>query len=554
VAHDLVIRGGLVVDGVGGEPTEADVAIDGDTITAIGRVGPDAREEIDATGHIVTPGFVDIHTHLDAQIGWDPLLTPISWHGVTTALFGNCGVTFAPCKPGDRGFLAGMMETVEDIPQQAIHEGLPWDWESFGEYLDSVERLRPAINVGGLIGHCALRFYVMGERSVEEQATEEDLERMSEVVGQAIADGAFGFSTSRFLGHVVPDGRHVPGTHADHSELERLALAVKQQGGGLMQNVLNLQTDFEGEIELLRKQARITDDRILFSIVAGREDDSGQRINALVDGLQAEGFDVSAITMPRGSGLVTGLVNVLPWRTPAWRRLAKLGFSERLAALDKPEFTAALIAEGTETPPLLPAEGIFWLGDGERPNYATGREASLQALADAAGEQPVETFLRLQRETRGKALFTVRFFNPNLTALADLISGEHVLPSLGDAGAHVGQVMDAGWPSFVLSHWVRETGLFSVGEAVRRLTSAPGRIMGLKDRGRLEPGLRADLNVIDLERVGELMPEYVHDFPGGSGRFIQRGAGYRATICNGQVILANDEHTGTRSGAVLRAH
>jgi N-acyl-D-aspartate/D-glutamate deacylase len=552
VAHDLVIRGGMVVDGLGGEPAEADVAIDGDTITAIGSVESDARDEIDATGHIVTPGFVDIHTHLDAQIGWDPLLTPISWHGVTTALLGNCGVTFAPCKPGDREFLAGMMETVEDIPSHAIREGLPWEWESFGEYLDSL--LKPAINVAGLVGHCALRFYVMGERSVEEQATEEDLERMADVVGESIADGAFGFSTSRFLGHRIPDGRHVPGTHADHSELERIAQAVKEQGGGLMQNVLELQNSFDSEIDLLRKEARITDDRVLFSIVAGRQDDSGRRINALVDSLQQEGHDVSAISMPRGSGLVTGLVNVLPWRTPAWRRLSKLEFSERLAAIDKPEIAAELIAEGKETGPLMPAEQIFWLGDGERPNYATGREASLQALAEAAGEEPVETFLRMQRETRGKALFTVRLFNSNLPALADLISGENVLPSLGDAGAHVGQVMDAGWPSFVLSHWVRETGLFSVGEGVRRLTSAPGRILGLKDRGHLEAGLRADLNVIDLERVGELMPEYVHDFPGGAGRFIQRGVGYRATVCNGQVILENDEHTGARPGAVLRAN
>lgn len=551
MAHDLVIRGGSIVDGTGREPAAGDVAVDGSTITAVGAVDAPGHREIDASGHVVTPGFVDIHTHLDAQIGWDPLLTPVSWHGVTTALLGNCGVTFAPCRPADRELLAGMMETVEDIPADAILNGLPWTWEDYGGYLDALESLRPAINVAGLVGHCALRFYVMGERAVEEQATEAERDEMADVVARSRAAGAVGFSTSRFPGHYLPDGRHVPGTHAEHGELVRIARGLARQGGGLMQNVLDLGNDFDGEIELLRAQARASGDRVLFSIAAGRRDDSGQRINDVIGVLRAEGLDVSAVCIPRGSGLVTGLVNILPWRGPAWRRLAALDFAGRLTAIDDAATCAELVDEARAEPERLPASSIFWLGE-DVPHYATGAEASLQALADAAGEHPAETFLRMERESRGRALFTMRFFNQNLRALADLISGEHVLPGLGDAGAHVGQVMDSGWPSFVLSHWVRDAGLYSVAEAIRRMSSAPARIIGLEDRGRVEPGLRADLNVIDLGRVREEMPEFVHDFPGGAGRFIQRAVGYRATICNGQVILEHDKHTGARPGQVLR--
>ncbi|MEK9868773.1 MAG: amidohydrolase family protein, partial [Gammaproteobacteria bacterium] len=259
--HDLVIRNGLVVDGTGSEPYVADIAIDGNEIVAVGEVSGSAETEIDASGHIVTPGFVDIHTHLDAQIGWDPMLTPISWHGVTTALLGNCGVTFAPVKSTDRELLAGMMETVEDIPRDAIMTGLSWNWEHYGEYLDELERLNPAINVAGLVGHCALRFYVMGERGVEEQATPEEKQKMAEIVRKAIQDGAVGFSTSRFLGHYLPDGRHVPGTHAEHEELVEIARAVGAENA-LMQNVTNFGSDFDGEMALIRKEAEQA--RVLF--------------------------------------------------------------------------------------------------------------------------------------------------------------------------------------------------------------------------------------------------------------------------------------------------
>ena len=306
--HDLVIRNGQILDGNGGDAFAGDVAIDGDAITAVGSVTEPGRDEIDARGLAVTPGFIDIHTHLDAQIGWDPSLTPLSWHGVTTALIGNCGVTFAPVRPGDASTLANMMETVEDIPADAILGGLPWSWEGYGGYLDALEGMNPAINVAGLVGHCAVRFYVMGERGVEEQPTEAELARMAEVVQESVEAGAVGFSTSRIIGHRLPDGRDVPGTHAAHEELVRMAEAVKAAGGGLMQNVLNLSGDFEGELELIRRQAETTGDRVLFSITAGRSDRSGDLFNERIDAMRAEGLDVNGVAIPRGSGFLAGLV------------------------------------------------------------------------------------------------------------------------------------------------------------------------------------------------------------------------------------------------------
>lgn len=550
MAHDLVIRGGKVVDGTGAEPVAADIAINGDRIAAVGAVAGSGAEEIDARGHIVTPGFVDLHTHLDAQIGWDPMLTPISYHGVTSALLGNCGVTFAPCKPADREYLAGMMETVEDIPADAIMSGLPWDWESFGEYLQSVNRLNPAINVGGLIGHCALRYYVMGERGVAEDPTAAEIEQMAEIAGQAVRDGAMGFSTSRFLGHFLPDGRHVPGTHAKPDELVAIAKAVGE-AGGLMQNVLNLGGDFEGEMALLRAEAESSSGRVLFSITAGPTTDFGDRITDAVMAMRADGLDINSVCIPRGSGFVSGLSSMPLWSGPTWKALSKASFDERLAMVRNPATIEMLIAEAEAKPSRMKLHDAYYLGDGAVPNYNASSDESLAAMADAAAEHPAATWLRYAEQSDGKALFVVRLFNKNMDALSKLISTDFCLPGLGDAGAHVSQIMDSGWGTFVLSHWVRDAGLYTLGEGVRRITSAPARIMGLNDRGVLAVGQRADLNVIDLARLGELMPEMVYDFPGGAPRFQQRGRGYVATVCNGQVILRNDELTGGRAGELV---
>ena len=552
MAHDLVVRNGTLIDGTGTVPTRGDVAIDGDTITAIGQIDDPAKREIDADGLAVTPGFVDIHTHLDAQIGWDPDLTPISWHGVTTALLGNCGVTFAPVRPNREAQLAEMMETVEDIPREAILSGLPWNWESYGGSLDALEASPPAINVAGLVGHCAVRFYVMGERAVDEQPTERELAEMAEVVARSIDEGAAGFSTSRIIGHVLPDGRDVPGTHAEEGELLRFAEALKSAGGGLMQNILNLSGNFEGELELIRKEAETSGDRVLFSITAGRSDGSGRLFTDRIAAMRAAGLDVSGIAIPRGSGFVAGLVNTLPWANGEWSEFAALDFAGRVAALDDPATVARLVADAEGDSGYFSRTPLYWLGGGETPNYLFDDEHDVRSIAERAGESPAETFLRMSRDSRGEALFVLRLFNPNLRAVADLISRGDVFPGLSDAGAHVGQVMDGGVSSFVLSHWVRKEGLFPVEEAVRRMTSAPARVIGLGDRGTLAVGMKADINVIDLDRVSERMPEFVHDFPGGAGRFVQRARGYRATLCNGEVLLENDEHVGARGGRVLR--
>lgn len=382
---------------------------------------------------------------------------------------------------------------------------------------------------------------------------------MAEIAGASVKAGAIGFSTSRLLFHRLPDGRHVPGTHADHQELVEIAEAVGAEGG-LMQNVTNLRGDFNGEMDLLEKEARASGGRVLFSMTAGPTNRFGDGICDAVSAMRADGLDVNAISIPRGSGFVSGLQCSLLWRSAPWKRLRDMDFDARLAAIRDPATRKELIDAGkTENLEdwgdiwkLTGMEHIVWLGNDKRPHYTGGKETSLQALADAAGEHPVETFLRLSDESDGRGLFTVRFFNQNLDALARVLSQDFVMPGLGDAGAHVSQIMDAGWSTFVLSHWGRDTGFYALEEAVRRITSAPARVLGVSDRGALKPGLRADINVIDLDRLAERMPEIVHDFPGGAKRFVQRADGYRATVCNGQIILRDDEHTGARPGRVLR--
>ncbi len=543
MTHDIVIRGGELVDGTGEASRQGDLAIDGDTIAAVGSVAGAGKREIDAKGLAVTPGFVDLHTHLDAQIGWDPEMTPVSWHGVTTALLGNCGVTFAPCKPEDVELLAAMMETVEDIPKNAILTGLPWDWEHYGGYLDAIERLNPALNVAGMVGHCAVRFYVMGERAVEEQATPAERAQMADVVAKSIDGGAVGFSTNRYPPHKLPDGRSIPGTFADPVELVEIAKAVGPRNG-LMQAV-------GANFEVLKAMAETTQGRILFSYGTGPQEGSGQ---AQADNLAklCKHGDLTAITQVRGSGFMFGLQSALPVQGETWDALRKTKLPERLTAIRDPATRAKLVAEGKAAKQRLPLANVFYLGAAESPNYTTAPEENLEAQASAAGEHWVETFLRLSDETDGRALFNLRMFNQSLKELGDLFRSEHIFPSLGDAGAHVSQIMDAGWPSFVLSHWIRDAGLYSLEEGVRRLTSGPARVLGLKDRGALRVGMKADVNVLDPAAVAERQPELVHDFPGGAPRYIQKSMGYKATLVNGAVTLENGEHIGERAGKVLR--
>jgi N-acyl-D-aspartate/D-glutamate deacylase len=541
------------VDGTGAEPFQADIAINEDQIVEIGKVSSKGKQEIQADGLIVSPGFIDLHTHLDAQIGWDPQVTSVSWHGVTTALLGNCGVTFAPCKASDREFLAGMMESVEDIPKQAILHGLPWDWESYGGYLDSLEALRPSVNICGLVGHCAIRFYVMGERAIEELATEEEIRQIAELAGQSVKEGAVGFSTNRFPPHRLPDGRSIPGTFADRAELRAVAKAVGAQGG-IMQTVSNLrfddsESDFEAEMDLFADEARVSRG-VLFSSVM---EHGFERLNARVMAMRAEGLNVTSVTPARSVSFVSGLSTNNFFRTPAWNELRELGLEERIQAIRNPDTRQRLVAEGkTEARFIEWMPWCFYMGDAARPCYTQDLSQNLFDLAEAAGEHPVETWLRMSDETNGKALFHIRLGNRDLTTLPDLLTTEWAMPGLGDAGAHVSQMMDSGWATFILSYWHRDQGLYSIQEAVRRISAMPANVLDLEDRGTLVVGKRADLNVFDIDRLEERMPEIVYDFPFGAPRFIQHAVGYKATVCNGQVVLQDDELTGERPGRILR--
>ncbi len=550
MAHDVVIRGGNVVDGTGEVPYQADIAIDGDRISEIGVVSEQGREEIQAEGLNVSPGFIDLHTHLDAQIGWDPQVTSVSWHGVTTALLGNCGVTFAPCKETDREFLAGMMETVEDIPKDAILHGLPWNWESYGGYLDALEALGPSINICGLVGHCATRFYVMGERAVEEPATADEIRQIAELAGQSVKEGAVGFSTNRLPGHRLPDGRSIPGTFAHRDELRAVAKAVGAYGG-FMQTVSDFR-EFDEEMELIADEAR-SSRGALFSSAA---EIGTERMNEKVMAMRAEGLNVTSVTVPRSGGGVGGLSTDNFFRTPAWMELRQLDFEGRLNAIRDADYRQRLIVEVKEQgqPVLEGTKRWFWMGDAERPCYTQALDKSLYAMAQAADEHPVETWLRITDETNGRALFHMRGFNVNLDSLEELITTEWAMPGLGDAGAHVSQMIDSGWSTFILSHWHRDSGVYSLEEAVRRISAVPAGVLGLEDRGVLAVGKRADLNVFDLSQLEERMPEIVNDFPFGAPRFIQRAAGYKATLCNGDFVLRDDELTGTRPGRVLRSN
>jgi len=381
--HDLVIRGGTIVDGTGAEPFAGDLAVDGGRITAVGQVSAKGRREIDAAGCVVSPGFIDLHTHLDAQVGWDPALTPICWHGVTTALIGNCGLTFAPCKPADRETLAGMMETVEDIPRQAILSGLPWTWEAYEDYLDALEAIGPGINVAGLVGHSALRYYVMGERSFAEQPSAEELERMCALLDRAMTRGALGFSNNRFEPHKAPDGRSIPGTFASLDELSALARVVARHNGV---------AQFVGaRLDELKTINEASGARILFSYGVGpNQGDGAVSARRLAD--LADGRDITAITHVRGSGYLFSLLGLIPFRGPTWNLLRSKDAAGRLAMLDDPEMARALAAE-TQT--RAPLSQVFHLGSGETPVYAAeavSTGSTMRRAIDGASELVISMF------------------------------------------------------------------------------------------------------------------------------------------------------------------
>ena len=567
MAHDIVIRGGTIVDGALNQSYTGDLAITGDTITDLGVVTGQTKHEINADGALVTPGFIDLHTHMDAQIGWDAQLTPASWHGITSVLMGNCGVTFAPVRSADKSLLAGMMESVEDIPQQAILEGLPWNWNSFGEYLDAIETLNPALNVAALAGHAATRFYVMGERAVEEEASPEELKQIARLAGQSVKEGAVGFSINRLKAHRLPDGRCIPGTLAPVEELVSIAKEVGK-AGGILQSVIEMHP-VEKEMDIIRQQLEAAGTHMLFSAPWLGGENGINAYQPAIDAMRADGLEITGTTQPRSAGFLSGLsTDILfgrRFKGEAWRQLRNTDVPARLGMIQDTAFRQRLIQEGKQVQMAdhigqtlassryaLPGRKTFWIGTADRPIYTQPDEQCLAELAAAEGEHPVETWLRLQLQSDGLGLFHVRFVNEDLSVLPDYLNCDWIVPGVGDAGAHVSLVMDAGWTSFFLSHWHRDTGVFSIEQAVHMLTAKQNRVLQMPDRGTLAVGNKADVNVLDIARVEERQPRRVYDFPGGAPRLIQRGVGYLSTLVNGQIILENDELTGTRSGTLIR--
>ncbi|WP_420439872.1 N-acyl-D-amino-acid deacylase family protein [Candidatus Poriferisodalis sp.] len=570
MSHDTVIRGGLVVDGTGGDAKAVDVAIDGERITAVGEVEAPGRTEIDAAGKVVTPGFVDIHTHLDAQLAWDPIGSSSCWHGVTSVVMGNCGVTFAPVKTEDIEYIAEVMESVEDIPKQSMMQGLPWDWRSYGEYLAFLDGMPKGINVGGMVGHVAVRWHTMGPDSLDERpASESQVAAMCELVDEAMGAGALGFSTSRTLLHRTPDGRPIPGTFADDNELYAFGDVLGRHGRGVFESAPRFEAagpDFAGgrhEIEVLGEITRRSGQPSTFGLVySARKPEMSDLVLGYVSEQNAAGAQLRPQTTCRAIGVVLGIQHRTPWDRAGetWRSLRSLDVAGRLEAIRDPATRTALVSEANSSESnstgmansLVDLSRLYLL-DAVNPNYRIGPEGTLEAQAAAAGVSPVELFLDATDRSEGTVMLSLPVLNQDFDAIERMLSHESIVMGLADAGAHVGQIMDSSQPTFFLSHWVRDNGFFSLPEGVRRITSDTADLFGLVDRGRLEAGRFADVNIIDVDRLSLSGPEYVYDFPGGAGRYIQQGAGYEATLVNGQVFMRDGEHTGSLAGRTLRS-
>ena len=559
--HDLIISGGTMVDGSGAEGIRADVAVKDGRISRIGDMSGDtAKETIDATDKVVTPGFVDLHTHLDAQIGWDPMMTSTSYHGVTTALIGNCGVTFAPCGPKNRRYLAELMEAVEDIAADAIMDGLPWDWTSYGEYLDSVQALKPALNVVGLVGHSSVRYEAMGDRSMDEGAQPDDkeLKYIAQMVKESMEGGAVGFSTSRFLQHKVPDGRCTPGTWADLRETKAIQEAVVAGGGqgALFQSANDMATRYEIELQMFR-DGMDAGCQVLFSGGAGGEGDGGVgRWNEFLDAGNQDGKRIASICHTRPSGAFFGLAQLSPFtqKSPAWRELMALPtIGDRVAAMRNEKTRETLIKEGIAAGDLkMLARMLHPFGLGDKPDLDFDRKASLAQLAEAEGKDPVEVYVDRLIASEGREFFNMWMFGGALENQWNYMRLPHVVPMLGDAGAHVGFFTDTDSPTVLLSELTRKQGVYTLGQAGNRISGKSAEVLGLKERGVLKEGWHADINVIDYENLSTHHAEYVNDFPHGGGRFTVKSTGYDATIVAGEVVVRNCEHTSNRPGEVIR--
>jgi N-acyl-D-amino-acid deacylase len=563
---DLIIRNGTVVDGSGNEPFIADVAIAGDRIVAMGKLETRGREEIDATGLLVTPGFVDVHTHYDGQATWSSTLSPSSNHGVTTVIVGNCGVGFAPCRAADREALIDVMEGVEDIPEAVMAEGLPWNWETFPQFLDALEQRAWDVDVGAYLPHSPLRVYVMGQRGLNrEPATSDDIVRMQALTQEAMAAGALGFATSRTLVHRTGKGNFIPSFDAHRAELEAIAATVGQSGHGVVQLVPNLGSpEYGREIDLLVGLGQASAGRpVTFSLAQSHDDEAVWRevLSRMAEANDTLGTSLVAQVFPRPMGVITGLdtsVNTFSL-CPSYAPLAALSLAERVRAMRSPELRSQLLAEK----PADPKSPLFLLLRNFSRMYPLGRapdyepKTNIASMARTRGVSPEELVYDLLLEDEGHALLYLPFANyahENLDATLQMMCDPNTVIGLGDGGAHYGLICDASYTTTLLAHWTRdrEGERLPLAAAVKALTSDPAELIGLTDRGRIAPGMKADLNVIDYAGLRLHAPRVINDLPGGGRRLVQGADGYRVTVVSGQIVQRDGHATHARPGRLVR--
>jgi len=568
MTYDLCIRGGTLVDGTGAPPRRGDLAVQDGRIAAVGEVAGGARRELDAEGLTVTPGFVDIHTHYDGQATWDPHLAPSCYHGVTTVVMGNCGVGFAPVRPGEEDFLIQLMEGVEDIPGTALHEGIQWGWEGFPAYLDALERRRFGVDVGTQVPHGAVRTYVMGRRGADnEPATPDDIAAMAALVREGLAAGALGFSTSRTIAHRAISGEPVPGTFAAEDELFGIGRVLGELGRGIFE-VAGAGAAGEdvaapkAELDWMRRLSAEIGRPVTFALL--QVDAAPQLWREILDlsaAATAEGAQVFPQVAGRPFGMLIGhQTTIHPFAAcPSYAALQDLPLAERVRRMRDPDTRQCILAEASpESSMLLGDLGrVFPMGD--PPDYEPRPEDSIAAHAERAGVPPIALLYDRMLERDGRELFLVPVLNyaeRSADPIREMLHHPRAALGLGDGGAHCGLICDASIQTFMLTHWVRDR---TRGErvplefAVKRMSRDTAELYGLHDRGTLEVGRRADVNVIDAERLRLEPPEMVFDLPAGWRRFMQLARGYRATLVAGEVTVADDELTGALPGRLIRA-
>ncbi|MEE4349102.1 MAG: D-aminoacylase [Pacificimonas sp.] len=568
--HDIVIRGGTIVDGTGAPSFTGDIAIDGDRIAAVGEVKASGKREIDAAGLTVAPGFVDIHTHYDGQATWDPEMAPSSWHGVTTVVMGNCGVGFAPAAPDRHEWLIGLMEGVEDIPGTALAEGMDWDWETFPEYLDALEKLPRTVDVATHVPHGAVRAYVLGDREKPGAVpTDEDVKKMGDIVEEGVRAGALGFSTSRTILHRSIDGELVPGTTATAEELVEIGRAMGRVGHGVFEMASDLVREWN-EFEWMGELSRETGLPVTFAMLQSIAKE--QSLDEQVANMTAEnekGANIVAQIALRGNGiLMTWRGTVNPFRLkPAWKEIEELPWEQQLLKLKDPDFRARLIAEDNDVsevePDLLPLIMVVTQGwgmqyeMGEGFNYEPQADETIAARAEAAGKTPEDYAYDLLMQDDGTGFIYLPLLNyadGNLDFVKPLLERDDCVISLSDGGAHCGTICDAASPTFLLEHWVRnrERGTISIEHAIQRQCRDTARLYGLDDRGTLEPGMLADINIIDMDNLKLGKPWLAFDLPAGGKRLLQKADGYRVTMKSGTVTFEDGKPTGNRPGILVR--